>query len=296
MKKILFSVIAIFTIVSVNAQKKRSTTKSEDKKEKLVEYEKKDPVIIQSSKGENYLPEAGDWAIGFNANSIFKNLARSLDASNATPPQGEIFLQQGAFVGKYFTDEAHAYRVIVNLGFGSNTTTNSSITNDTVSNAKIQVEQEVKVNQFDIQIGLGKEWRRGKTRLQGFYGADALIGFNTGKDSETNVDSKIIPSSGSIVSFSQNTATNLGSTFTIGVNGFIGGEYFIAPKLAIGAQYNWGLGIALNGKGTQTISATNVPDVESEIGGKNTTFFLGGFSKDNTVGFGTASLNLTLHF
>jgi hypothetical protein len=291
MKKILFSVIAMFTIITVSAQKKRSTTSSS---ETVVEYQSTTGTTLQSSKGENYLPEAGDWAIGFNANSIFKNLARSFDASNATPAQGEIYLQQGAFVGKYFTDETHAYRVVVNLGYGSNTTTNTTTTGAALP--RTETEQKIKVKEFDIQLGLGKEWRRGKTRLQGFYGADALIGFNTGRDRDTITDTKVTPATGNIVSTSNGINTNLGSTITVGVNGFIGAEYFIIPKLAIGAQYNWGLGVAFTGKGTQTTSASNTPDVDTEINGKNTAFYLGGFSKDGTVGVGTASLNLTLHF
>jgi hypothetical protein len=75
-----------------------------------------------------------------------------------------------------------AYRVVANLGFGSNTASNVVGLNN----------QEVKSSSFDLTAGLGKEWRKGSTRLQGFYGADALIGFSSEKWSETNKTGKII--------------------------------------------------------------------------------------------------------
>ncbi len=289
MKKILFSVFAIFTIATVSAQKKRSTGNDSE----VIYQETGSTTTLQSLKGESYLPEAGDWAIGFNANSIFKNLARSFSSSDNSP-QGDIYLQEVAFVGKYFTDEKHAYRIIVNLGYGSRTTLNTTTTG--IILPITETEEEITQGEFDIKLGLGKEWRRGKTRLQGFYGADVLVGFNTGRDIETVIDTETTLADGSVTSDSSSETEDFGSKITFGINGFIGAEYFILPKLAIGAQYNWGLGIALTGESTRTESAAGLPDLETEISGKNTSFYLGGFNKDGNVGVGTASLNLTLHF
>jgi hypothetical protein len=294
MKKVLLSTFAVLTFTAVSAQRKTTPKVAETEKEiEQTTTTSSASPSIQSSKGEEYLPKQGDWAIGFNANSVFKNLARAFDASAATPAQGDIYLTEGAFVGKLFISDNQAYRVVVNLGYGSNTTTNTTSTGTALP--RTETEEKIKVGQFDIQLGVGKEWRRGKTRLQGFYGADALIGFNTGKDSETTKSSTTTAVGGAVNSSNTGINTNLGSTFTIGINGFIGAEYFILPKMALGVQYNWGLGVAFTGKGTTTTSATGAPDVETEASGANTSFFLG-TRNGNNPGVGTASLNLTLHF
>ena len=126
-----------------------------------------------------------------------------------------------------------------------------------------------KASTLNLNLGLGKEWRRGSTRLQGFYGADALIGFASEKWSETN-----------------NTVANAtykaGTSFNLGVNGFIGAEYFIFPKMSIGAQYNYGLQVAANG-------ASNYKLGNVEVKGKST-------SNINLGNVSSASMNLTLHF
>jgi hypothetical protein len=46
MKKIILTVAAVFAMSFANAQD------------------------LKSKKGENYLPQSGDWAIGFNADGI----------------------------------------------------------------------------------------------------------------------------------------------------------------------------------------------------------------------------------
>ena len=263
MKKVFLAVLAIITFTTVNAQKK-GTKKAEVDTEKVT-------GSLQSEKGENYLPEQGDWAIGFNANSIFKNLARSFNGNEGSVTPEEINMKEGAFVGKLFIEDRQAYRVVLNLGFGSDAKT-TPLTN---------AEQKVTSSAFEVQIGLGKEWRRGKTRLQGFYGVDALVGFDSGLKTKNTITTISGPVANS------ETITKTGSQINFGVNGFVGAEYFLLPKMSLGAQYNWGLGIGIIGKSETTTSGTGIPSTTVE-GGKGTAINFGGV--------GTASLNLTLHF
>ena len=121
-----------------------------------------------------------------------------------------------------------------------------------------------------MTAGLGKEWRRGSTRLQGFYGADALVGFSSTKWTETNNNAG-------------NASFNAGTSINLGVTGFIGAEYFLFPKMSIGAQYNYGLQIASNGAPEYT------PAIGNPIKGESST----DFSLGNVT---SASINLTLHF
>ena len=244
MKKIILSVVAIMAFGFANAQE------------------------LKSKKGENYLPEAGDWAISFQANPFLEYFGQV--AGGNVPVGGGGFTANSpianSFVGKKFIDAKSAYRVIANFGFGSNNFTAGDINGDGVAEFATY-----KSSSFNLQAGLGKEWRKGSTRLQGFYGADALVGFASTKWSETN-------NPGGNDSFDAGTSINLG------VTGFIGAEYFILPKMSIGAQYNYGLQIASNG--ASTYSSPGVPDVE--LSKSNSNINLGNVT--------SGSVNVTLHF
>ena len=151
MKKIILTVAAVFALTFANAQD------------------------IKSSKGENYLPEAGDWAIGFNADGLFKYAGNmfSQAGNNDAPSVGFQNESGGTFVAKKFTTDKSAYRVMANFQVNSGT-----------SGDVAAITGEDKNTNFALKVGLGKEWRRGKTRLQGFYGADLYLNFES--DSQTN--------------------------------------------------------------------------------------------------------------
>jgi len=211
MKKVL-SILAILAVVSFSANSQTLTSK----------------------KGENYLPEKGDWSIGFNIDGIFSYLGNSFNGTSDNSVPGVDFLSGSYFTGKRFTSATTATRYSANLSISSSKT------------------GEIKSSGFDVTAGLGKEWRKGKTRLQGFYGADALVTYGSSKVGEDKTN-------------------NLG----VGVNGFIGAEYFIFPKMALGAQYNYGVGFTSS---------------EDAAGVKSSSFSLNG------VGLNGGSILLNLYF
>ena len=252
MKKIILTAAAVFAFSFANAQD------------------------LKSKKGENYLPEANDWAISFNATGVFNYVGNAFNGTigNTAPTVANV--TANSFVGKKFIDAKSAYRVIANLGFGSNDINGGGdIDSDGIIDGDYDNDGAVdfasyKASTFNLNVGLGKEWRRGSTRLQGFYGADALIGFSSAKWTETN-------------NAGGNSTFNAGTSINLGVTGFIGAEYFLFPKISIGAQYNYGLQIASNG--AQKLSSPGVPDAK----GQST-------SNINLGNVTSTSMNLTLHF
>ena len=237
MKKVILSAIALCAFTFANAQD------------------------IKSSKGENYLPEAGDWAIGFNADGLFDYVGNAFNHTANTAPSVAFQTENaGTFVGKKFTSATEAYRVMANFAITSGTT------GDAATSAG-----EVKTSGFALQAGLGKEWRKGKTRLQGFYGADVFLSVKNDK---------------STTSHSTGTAyetTHTVSSFGVGAKGFIGAEYFLFPKVSIGAQYTYGL----------LINSASTKDSSSIAGSTDTEAKSSGF---NLGSVGVSSINMTLHF
>ncbi len=247
MKKIILTVAAVFAMSFANAQD------------------------LKSKKGENYLPQSGDWAISFNADGIFEFVGNAFNGDTNNNAPSVDYVRNNSFVGKKFTSDKNAYRVVANLGFGSSTDNNPQGSQGN--------NNEVKSSGFDLAAGLGKEWRRGSTRLQGFYGADALLTV-----SSSTTESTLTDSDGEFISSVENKS---GLGLGLGVQGFLGAEYFIFPKFAIGAQYTYRVGFDLQGK-SETTTKFGTNDSVTADGGKSSSFGLGNV--------GITSINLTLHF
>ena len=200
MKKIILTAAAVFAISFANAQD------------------------LTSKKGEPYLPEAGDWGISFNADNLFKYVGNAFSGSGAINQIGAVTNSNvnGSFTGKKFktANQADRYTVGFALASGSATEVAGVKTVDT---------------DLNLEVGIGKEWRRGKTRLQGFYGYDLIAGLDLINSTKTT------PVSGPSVTVKS------GVGFNVGAQGFLGAEYFIFPKMAIGASYTYGVNIGIQG-------------------------------------------------
>lgn len=269
MKKIILTVATIFAFGVVNAQD------------------------LKSKKGENYLPEAGDWAISFNADGIFEYAGNAFNGNTNNNAPGVNYVDgfNGTFVGKKFISDKNAYRVIVNLGLGSGKTTTTNVINQgTPAEFTTTTETSLPSNGFDLALGLGKEWRKGKTRLQGFYGADALVFMNSNKFVQESSTTNTGTNTTAFVGNSKTEITS-GMGLGLGVNGFIGAEYFIFPKMSIGAQYSWGVQFEIDGEGEQTVTNSSTGNPTTTV-----TTNLGKGSGFKIGGVGVSSINLTLHF
>ncbi len=221
---------------------------------------------FNSKKGTAILPEAGDCSIGIGATSTLNYFGNLLNgsAANAAPSFG----WQGAtnvISGKYMKDANTAYRVNVRLGFGT--------TKTSVPDSGLTTTTDTKVASHNVNLGAGIQKYRGKGRVRGFYGAEANIGLG---GSKTTVD------------FTGGSSEDkAGSTFSFGVRGFLGAEYFFAPKMSLSGEFGWGLNLSSTGASEST---TTIGGASTTVkGGKSSSF---GFETDNAGG----SINLNFYF
>ena len=97
------------------------------------------------------------------------------------------------------------------------------------------------------------------------------------------------------------------SKFTLGLQGFIGVEWFFAPKVSLGAEYTWGLAMNSNGETSVTHEfwGRTVDEVAADAASGSTTASHlvsetqkgqkdGDFSLD--TGNHNAMINLNFHF
>ncbi|MEN8928397.1 MAG: hypothetical protein ABF242_08295 [Flavobacteriales bacterium] len=231
---------------------------------------------VKNSRGQEYLPQAGDWAIQFDAAPLLNYVGNAFsNAGTSAPGAASPFGAQNTFVGKYFISATQAYRVKLGI-------TLSDYDSDTVGNVTNR-------NTTNVILGFGKEWRRGHNRLQGFYGAEALVQIG----SPNVITSRTFADSLDAGTGFRSLGVTESSSFGVGVRGFIGVEYFIMPKISIGGEFGWGFGYQSSSFTVETEVFGATENVTSEI--KRS-----GFAIDNDNGGsifgGSAQLNVAFHF
>lgn len=269
---------------------------SVSKKKTVTEYAvtlvKKSELVTK--KGESILPETGDWAISIDASPFLRYLGNFIgsNGANVAPTFNFLSVNQ-TILGKYYVDPEKAYRLGVRLGFGSNSFTNKVSTVPSV-NPIVYVDDVTTTTNFNLGLTAGTEWRKGHGRLQGFYGVEG--GFVVGSASMyRDYGNKLAPNN----PWSRLYESENGTSFSLGARGFIGVDYFLFPKIAIGGEFGWGAVLRTVGEGHSRSEYWD--DVTKSV--KTTLSPTGGFTSFsldsdnlNTV-FGPAgSIRLILHF
>lgn len=286
---------------------------------------------LTSKKGEPFLPEAGDYAVSVDATPFLNYVGNFFGkTANNNAPTWNFLNGNNTIVGKYFKDANTAYRLGIRLGFGSTTEKRmvAALPTSTVNaypTADAMVENKHKEGKTNVGITVGIEKRRGKTRLQGVYGADAGLFFGSTKHKYTygnalagnsgtavNVTAADDFGTGNVSATSvsagqsgsaRQTQMKSGASISFGVRAFVGAEYFIIPKLSIGGEFGWGLGLSVTGKSKTTWEsvgtangATNTSVGTTDVeGGKSSSVSLDTDGKNGVFG-PSAALRMSFHF
>jgi hypothetical protein len=329
MKRKVLIAATLFTSMLTYAQDQKSNG------DQCTEFPCPDKVL--NKKGYAILPKKGDIALGFNAvpmlDLVFNSLRYVSIMGNSAPVANNVagntvqFVQSSnnQIVGKYFLNDKTAIRAKIGINTLSGSMTNrvqdaeamynaTLGTNEDINAASlIRVEDKAKFNKSNITIVAGYEKRRGYRRLQGFYGAE--IGFGLTHARQTNTygnefsDVYDVQYTNNFNSFGISTQNPLNTrvertlsirergTFRIGARGFIGIEYFVFPKISVGAEYGWGYSIQTrrNQKVTREVyqRGQNGPAVFEEEVNSDSNETVKGFSVDNNNG-SIFSMNNTL--
>ena len=241
------------------------------------------------------LPEQGDWSVGIDANPFLTYAGNFFGktTTNNAPTWGFLTSVQ-TITGKYFAEAQTAYRGSLRIGMNSNTqramVTDRAATGQTVfPNPMAMKENTWKHSTTAFGLSGGLEMRKGKTRLQGYYGGELGIYISNSKDVFTygnalaptatpavvvdpndafagasNIDAAA-PIQG-IVGDARITERKNGSTFSFGIRGFIGAEYFILPKISIGGEFGWGIGLSSTGKTSTTYESIGFNGTNNNAG------------------------------
>jgi hypothetical protein len=224
-----------------------------------------DTATLVTKRGRPILPKAGEFAIGVDATPFFQYVGNLFNNTANNPSPAFRSPAFPSLVGKYMKSANTAFRVRFSANTlsqeGKNVVDNSSNPDPTVT-----VTDTKTYNSTYVLLGAGLEKRRGSGRLQGIYGVEAFIGFNSNSSTYTygnpitpatpNVAFTIWnPNSVTVQSTtfgsSRTLETSSGTSVSFGVTGFVGAEYFFAPKMSLGAEFGYSISSAGSGSGTQ---------------------------------------------
>ena len=214
--------------------------------------------VLTAQEDKDYLPKAGDWAIGIDMQpvySFFGNLANGNAANGLGQFGGEDPFGVGiSIMGKYMLDNTTALRVNVGIDKDVTSTYRYSIDDE---KRFLEPTSEAKVldlnkhNDAFYSIAAGIEFRKGENRIQGYFGADLVVGLQKDRyqfsygNAVTEVNQ--LPSRNNYNGLGLG-ATNVGywagtyatesytQTLLFGIAGKAGVEYFVVPKLAFGGE------------------------------------------------------------
>ncbi len=190
--------------------------------------------VLKSKRGLVILPEKGDYSFGISANPFIDYLGNFIKGANSPSVD---YLSNQSFYGKYMVSDKKAIRG--SFRFGVNTSSQTIIVKDLGLNATIdgKVENKINVSSFDLQLGLGVEHRRGDSRLQGIYGYEGFLIYNSGNLTKNKFGNEL---KNEAANLQRTTSINIGNSLTLGARVFAGAELFLAPKFSLGFELGFG--------------------------------------------------------
>lgn len=270
MKKFLL-IISTFCAVSLTAQDGDNVSNT-GKKQVLIFQSSGEEMDFTSKNGHQILPKAGDWALGINALPILQyvgNVANArTDNTSADFSYANKELPAVTVYGKYFIADDLAYRASANIQVFTNRN-RFRIDDDNSVNPDDFIHDIEDHSRKAITLSAGLEKRKGQSRVQGVYGAEAFIHFTTNDTRKYSYGNQITQSNqepastsfpntsgvpGSVSGY-RITESNIGNIFATGLRGFIGVEYFVAPKISIGGEFYMEARYSISGTSSVTYEA-----------------------------------------
>ena len=233
-----------------------------------------------SKRGFYILPEQGDISLGISATPFFKYMSSvfgddiymyqehgsssystyyyqhaDIDSRTYTPSFAFTAQNPGSVYFKYMLQENMALRVIGIFGFSSQKLESGSGFGSKTN--------ELKSTGFSMGILIGQTfYRQSKSRLKGYLGYQAGFmkipyeGVAAVKDSIAEDGTPYyvpVTATGKVeytdgINASDNYTITGGNTLSIIGSGYIGAEFFFAPKMSIGGEFEFGLRIDKQGE------------------------------------------------
>lgn len=223
-------------------------------------------LTAQETEEKQYLPEAGDWSIGFDVKPVFKyvgGLFNNYDKQSTLEnfPAGQPSIYQPAddhddfkdymyyptasIMGRYMLTDKLAIKanvgvVLENKKSGAYVLDDAATILDPLSDSKVGDFKNTRTTGISVQAGV--EYRLGKKRIQGIFGGGILFGLQSCKEVYTYGNEMTLINQQPTSNYQYNEGYRVLNSFSkqpdyfAGLYGSAGVEFFVAPKVALGAE------------------------------------------------------------
>ena len=229
--------------------------------------------VLTAQEEKDYLPKAGDWAIGIDMEPVYKYFGNLFYTGEGAEDRNYLdefggkadfdFMNaiQHTIMGKYMLSDELAIRA--NIGFGKNVSNRFDYVPDDYALylnpfSEAEVTDYLKRKTAATSFAIGAEYRKGKDRIQGIFGADLLYAsqkafeeysYGNATTEINQVPRGFLTGEGWIGYNPGNanylTGERITETFAkdiiFGITGRIGVEYFVVPKLSFGGEVSLSL-------------------------------------------------------
>jgi hypothetical protein len=229
-------------------------------------------VVAQDSDDKRYVPESGDFSIGIDVKPLFnyvgnmfngttENEIENIGGQPITGDNEDFAIDDIApdvsIMGKYMLTNNWALRA--NIGVMLSNKKERAYVRDDAAFLTNPFSEDMLIDtrtasRNGLSAMLGAEYHKGTRRVQGIFGFGLLVGFNQAKTSYNYANALTVinqhPSAywntftGSYRTLTSKTESNV----FFGISGSAGVEWFVAPKVALGAEVNLSLYSVLGGQ------------------------------------------------
>ena len=210
---------------------------------------------------EDYLPQAGNYALGVDATPFFNYIGNMFNGTNTAPGNNNTLdLSSSAIYGKYYIKDKMAVRATLAISGVHHkdeayVRDDAAFYSDPLSNKELIDTRSNTNNAYFSSFAIQKFI--GESRLRGFMGMQILFGYQsiTDKNSYANPMSDLNPMPSIAPTLSGYTAANERplevksmNSSRIGTGVIVGIEYFIYPQLCIGGEMSLNTIYSRNGQ------------------------------------------------
>lgn len=243
---------------------------------------------LQNKNGIDIMPVKGEFAVGINAAPFLSYIGDMFGRTGSNNPLGgDKFLGDyfgaNTIYGKYMLTDDNAVRANFSL-VDQKYTYKYNVFNDGLNHPDSTVI-DTRYNMYsEFNIGLGYEFRRGKTRLKGIYGGEvifmrsqdktryeygnAMVSSNQTPTSAFNANGSFLGANGFPVA--ERLVSDIETrTLGFGLRAFVGVEYYFTPKICVGTEFGHALSYTASKKSTFTTESfdPNATAADGSIGG-----------------------------
>jgi len=216
---------------------------------------------IQNKNGKDIMPVKGEYAVGLGVGmSSVTGWIGSMFGYTGYNNVSQTYINNPAFgsstsvFGKYMVSDNNAIRVSLSNS-GQDFTNRFEVYDDRANHPDSVVIDAFRENSSATFVSAGYEWRRGKSRLRGVYGGEAILSwqnFHRHYNYGNQLGASNLTPTSSIGYWNNDygriVEERFGATFGAGVRGFVGVEYYVAPKICIGTEFGWRAMLSQTGK------------------------------------------------